>query len=189
MNVANALQMARQILLPKLKDASVILDATAGNGKDTLFLAQNTPPDAVIWAFDIQQTALASAETHLRQAGFFHKVRFIWDSHVNLSEHIHQPIDAAVYNLGYLPGSDHGITTAPESTVLSLDRLMHQLNQSGLVAIVAYTGHEPGLEEQKAVHAFLQSLPQKDFAVAGWQMLNQMNNPPMLYVIERIRRD
>ncbi|SDF09705.1 tRNA (mnm(5)s(2)U34)-methyltransferase [Sporolituus thermophilus] len=183
--IVNAVKMAHALLLPKLKNAYNVIDATAGNGKDTLFLATNTPPDAVIWAFDIQQTALDKTQALLADHGQARKVKFILASHVHIADFVKSPVDAAMFNLGYLPGGDHTVTTMPNTTVAALNQLLALLKPTGIISIVAYPGHDMGRREELAVRSFLAALPQKLYTVACWQMVNQVNNPPVLYIVER----
>lgn len=51
---SNSIQIAHLLLKEALKNAKIIVDATAGNGNDTLFIAQNATDEAKIFAFDIQ---------------------------------------------------------------------------------------------------------------------------------------
>ncbi|BBB92927.1 putative rRNA methylase [Methylomusa anaerophila] len=186
MEVVNALRMAQILIRARLKTARCVVDATAGNGKDTLFIAANTPADSTVWAFDIQEQALRKTRELLFQNGFDSKVRLINDSHAKVSYYIGTAIDAAMFNLGYLPGGSHAINTQPENTIAALSQILSQLVISGIVTIVAYPGYEHGLTEMAEVSYFLNQLPQKEYCVACWSMVNQINHPPLLYIVERV---
>ena len=56
--LSNSIQLAHCLLKDRLNEAKIIVDATAGNGNDTLFLAQNALNNAQIYAFDIQKEAI-----------------------------------------------------------------------------------------------------------------------------------
>ncbi|XEQ93073.1 hypothetical protein SCACP_19250 [Sporomusa carbonis] len=189
MVIANAVTMAHRLIISKLANARLVVDATAGNGKDTLFLAENIPHDAAVWAFDIQQQAIIKSQELLKKHGLEHKVKFILASHATIMSYISQPIDVAMFNLGYLPGGNHSINTRPEVTVEAITQILYLLNIGGIVTIVAYPGYEQGRLECQAVRKYLGSLNQKLFAVACWAMVNQKNNPPVLYIIEKIRSE
>ncbi len=189
MTIANAVTMAHSLLRDKLSSARTVIDATAGNGRDTLFLAANTPPDAVVWAFDLQQAALAATERRLAEHGLAGKCRLIADCHSRLGDYVAAPVDAAMFNLGYLPGGDHDFTTRAATTVAALGAVIALLAPGGLVTVVAYSGHPAGKEENAAVACYLAALPQADVTVAAWRMLNQRNMPPILYIIGRTGRD
>jgi tRNA G37 N-methylase Trm5 len=183
----NAVQAAQQMLLPYLTRANAVVDATAGNGKDTLFLATNTRPAAVVWAFDIQPSAIENTAKVLADAGLAEKVRLIQSSHDTISSTIDQPIDAAMFNLGYLPGSDRHIATQPTSSLAAVEQVTELLIPGGLMTIVAYPGHVSGNLENQVLRNFLSHLPQQKFSVVCWSMLNQINNPPLLYAVEKRR--
>lgn len=182
----NAVKMAQKLLLPELKQAKACLDATVGKGKDISFLAANSPANTVIWGFDIQAAAIISAQNLLTSAGLIRKTRLILDSHVNIEKYISGTIDVIMYNLGYLPGGSHDIFTQSDSTVASISASAKLLKREGIITIVAYPGFKAGKEEQLAVQTYLRTLPQKEFNVACWQLQNQVNNPPILYVIEKL---
>jgi hypothetical protein len=97
-------------------------------------------------------------------------------------------IDAAMFNLGYLPGGDHGFTTRAATTVAALGAVFDLLAPGGLVTVVAYPGHPAGDDENSAVAGYLEALPQEVFTVACWRTLNQRNRPPILYIIGRTGR-
>lgn len=187
MVVTNAVLMAHQFIRPKLATASLVVDATAGNGKDTLFLAENTAPTAVVWAFDIQQQALTKTEQLLNKQLLIDKVRLVLDSHANITNYITQPIDAVMFNLGYLPGGDQKINTCPDTTINAIAHSMQLLRVGGLMTVAAYPGYEHGRLECQSVHEYLTSLKQETFAIACWSMVNQRNNPPVLYIIEKMK--
>ncbi|SMC58668.1 tRNA (mnm(5)s(2)U34)-methyltransferase [Sporomusa malonica] len=186
MEIANAVVMAQRFLSPRLAAASLVVDATAGNGKDTLFLAGNIPHAAVVLAFDIQQQALSKTHEILTKYGLEHKVRLILDSHAHITKYINQPVDAAMFNLGYLPGGDHAVSTYPDATIEAISHTLPLLRTGGIVTIVAYPGYDHGRLECQVVHKYLAGLSQNQFAVACWSMVNQKNSPPVLYIIEKI---
>lgn len=189
MTVENALAMARHLLRDRLSAARTVVDATAGNGHDTLFLAANTPEDAAVWVFDLQREALDATARRLTENGLAGKCRLTLACHSTIAEYITAPVDAAMLNLGYLPGGDHGLTTRAATTVAALGATTGLLAPGGIITIVAYPGHTAGSEENEAVEAFLAALPQADFTVAVWKMLNQKNMPPILYVIGKTGRE
>ncbi|MDU4960431.1 MAG: class I SAM-dependent methyltransferase [Sporomusaceae bacterium] len=183
----NAVEAAQQVLLPYLGQAGTVVDATAGNGKDTLFLARHTPPQALVWAFDIQAAALAQTRDTLAAAGLVEKVRFCQTSHALLASVVPPPADAIMFNLGYLPGGDRRITTEAATTLTAVSEAAMLLAPGGLMTIVVYPGHEPGRLEEECLLPFLTALPQRQFSVACLRMLNQRHQPPVLYAVERRR--
>jgi threonine dehydrogenase-like Zn-dependent dehydrogenase len=184
-----AVKMAQFLLKDKLAHARFLVDATAGNGRDTLFLATHTPPDVIIRAFDIQEEALSKTDKLLQAHDVRGKVILVLDSHANMAKYCAEPLDVVMFNLGYLPGGEHRITTYSRTTLQAVEQALQLLRKSGIVTIAAYPGHEEGRCEKEELEAFLANLSQSDFNVACWHMVNQINCPPVLYVIEKLRED
>ena len=183
----NAVKMAKIVLLPKLREASIVVDATAGNGNDTLFLAQNTPLEAKVLSFDIQEKAIFNTQKLLAENNVLLKVDLILDTHVNISSYLKSNVDVVMFNLGYLPSSDHLVYTKPDTTVNALVNVLPSLRKEGIVTIIAYPGYKEGLEEMIVLEDFMKKLDQREFNVACFKMLNQKNNPPALYIIEKLK--
>jgi hypothetical protein len=64
-------------------------------------------------------------------------------------------VSLVMFNLGYLPGGDHAITTTPASTLKAMDMAMAFLRVGGMLSVVAYRGHAGGQEEFDAVAAWM----------------------------------
>lgn len=185
MQTISAIKVAQTLLKNPLASAKCIVDATAGNGNDTLYLAQNSPADAVVYAFDIQEAALR--ETKHKTAEFEWKINCILDSHAHVERHVAKPIDIAVFNLGYLPGGSHAITTSAETTLAAIEKIIAAASLNGIIAVIAYPGHEAGSEEYRRLAAFLENLPMKNFTVGLYKMINHSEKSPVLYIVERVR--
>ena len=186
---SNAPAAARFFLSQVLPTAACVVDATAGNGHDTLFLCQNSPANCQVWSFDLQQEALTACGELLARHGFAHKANLILADHATLREYIGASVDAAMFNLGYLPGHDHTVTTRPQSLRPALDGLLALLAPNGMVTIVAYPGHEPGQVEIEFLEAYLRLLPQNIYTAAKFSYMNQKNFPAILYFIGKTRRN
>ncbi len=192
--LSNAVQISHLLLKEALPKAKIIVDATAGNGNDTLFLAENAFANATIYAFDIQKDALSKAESKLQNRYDSDdnlksknlKVHFIHDSHEQIAKYVVNNIDLAIFNLGYLPGGNHEITTKLNATLTALTVIIEKLNIYGHIALVVYPGHEEGAKEATALRMYLQELNKKYFTVGYYQMINHKNNAPSLYWIEKV---
>lgn len=180
MSLKRVLPYTKSLLQEAVAPGDHVVDGTAGNGHDTLFLAELTGPAGKVYAFDIQEQAIRS--TAERVAAFSH-VELIHDSHSKIAEYVTEPIAAAVFNLGYLPKGDHAIVTKPDSTIRAIDQCLALLKDQGIVAIVIYSGHEGGSEERDAVMDFVRNLPQKEFDVLQYGFINQQHSPPFLVAI------
>ena len=179
------LEMAHQFLGQIITKEDVVVDATMGNGHDTVFLAGLAKQ---VYAFDIQEKALIKTQERLEAAGLIN-AQLILDGHEQVDTYVTEPIRAAIFNLGYLPAADKSVITLPETTLIALDKLCQALSVGGRIAVMVYYGHEGGQEEKEAVVAFAQSLPQQVFTVALYQNINQVNRPPFLIMIEKLKQE
>lgn len=151
-----------------------VVDATCGNGLDTVLLADLVGASGRVWAFDIQQEAILKTYSLLEQAGLAERVELVNCGHQHLAECINVSVTAVVFNLGYLPGGDRKITTETDTTITALEQAVKMLKPGGIAAITVYPGHDAGLEEASAVKNWVKSLPPKTFH--PW-LMGQMNVP------------
>lgn len=185
--LSNSIQLAHCLLKDRLKEAKIIIDATAGNGNDTLFLAQNALKEAKLYVFDIQKQAILNTKELLIKNNLtLTNIELIHDSHEKFDEYISSKIDIAIFNLGYLPGGNHEFTTKNDITLKTIDKMLNKLNINGHIAIVMYPGHEEGLKEYQAIKLFVKDLPKKAFTVGWYKMINHNLNAPALCWIEKV---
>lgn len=182
----NAVDLAKLIMTEKVSKGSIVLDCTLGNGNDTLHLANLVGENGKVYGFDIQAVALDITREKLEKENLLNRTVLIKDSHEKIDKYIKEELDLIVYNLGYLPGGDKNIRTNPESTLMSLEKSVKLLKKNGLLLVTSYTGHSGGLEEKEKVRDFLQKLNQKYVNVLEFNFINQKNNPPVLYGVEKI---
>ncbi|MDG3142168.1 class I SAM-dependent methyltransferase [Streptococcus suis] len=178
------LELSHDFLAEVLDTNSITVDATMGNGNDTLFLAQHSQQ---VYAFDIQEEALKKTQQRLTEAGVSN-ARLILDGHEHLGQYVTRPLRAAIFNLGYLPSADKSITTQAQTTLEALEQVLSLLEVGGRVSLMIYYGHEGGEMEKDAVLAFVRQLNQKSYTVMLYQALNQVNTPPFLVMIEKVSR-
>ncbi len=190
--VGNALERAAAGLAPGAFLLAV--DATCGNGHDTLFLAQTLrrlhpvfPSGGMVLAFDIQAEARENARRRLDEHGLAEGVRFIPEGHETLAAHLPAGalLGAIMYNLGFLPGSNRLVTTGAATTLASLAAALEHLLPGGVCAVHAYGGHAGGAEELRAVEAFFAGLPFDAFPVARYAFGNKARNPETLFLAEK----
>lgn len=155
---------AKAILSEKLNAGDWVIDATAGNGHDTLFLKQCVGEEGKVWAFDVQAQALEQTQLRLSEAGFKAGVEYIHAGHEHLLEKIPEAaqgkIAAIMFNLGYLPGGDKALITKTETTLSALNQSLEVLEPGGILSIILYPGHSGGNEEAEAVLRWGKSLPE-----------------------------
>ena len=184
MKLLRILPFARQLLRDTIIPGETVVDATAGNGNDTEFLAQHVGDSGHVFAFDIQQAALDA--TGIRLGELNERVTLVLDSHENVKQYIKRQIGGAVFNLGYLPHSeDLTIVTTPDSTIKAIDIMLGMLKKGGIIAISVYDGHEGGSEERDALLDYVKNLHQADVHVIRYELVNQRNHPPFLIALEK----
>ena len=184
-----ALVFARQLIEGRLKNGGHALDGTAGNGRDTLFLAQLAGGSGKVWAFDIQAQALSNTAGLLRENGVEERVELIATSRADLADYVREPLDAAMFNFGYLPGGDKTVTTKADSSARAMQAAAALLAEGGLLTAVVYSGHPAGRAEAAAIEQWAAALPQEQYQVLHYRFTNQRNYPPQLLAIEkRIRK-
>lgn len=181
-------QLAHEALRPVVRPGDIVVDATAGNGHDTCFLAQLVGLKGRVWAFDNQAAAVERTqhrvlEHHLTQ------VTLCLADHGDIRQLI--PVDeyghvaAIMWNLGYLPGGDKRHVTQKGSTLRSLEEGLPLLRVGGRATLLAYPGHPGGIEEAAAVAQFLQSLPENQYRVEIVTGPPGLGPSPRLFLIEK----
>jgi len=148
-------QQVQNELCQYLFEGSIAIDATAGNGHDTVFLAEKIGDAGHVFAFDIQHQAIENTLMRLQELKLEQRVTLIEDSHEQLQNHIpasDQGLMAVImFNLGYLPGSDKNCITRTASTLRALNQAITLLGPNSALSIMLYPGHEGGEEETNAV--------------------------------------
>lgn len=181
----NALNYAHYVLRSTVKDGDVVVDATSGNGNDTLLLCNLVGPQGRVYAFDIQEKAVTATREKMTAYGLTDRSECILDSHENIGNYVSVPISAAVFNLGFLPGANRQITTRPVTTIKALEKLLPLIKPGGLVVVVVYPGHEEGAAEKIALEDYTSGLDQTEHTVIKVDFINQINNPPLVLLIEK----
>ena len=179
-------QLAHNILRRVLQPGSKVLDATAGNGHDTLFLAKIVGSENVT-AIDLQLKALEAARARL-SAEHHANVQWLQGDHAIQLEQLEQNNEryqAIVFNLGYLPGADKNVVTQVESTARAITVAERMLEVGGVMTVITYPGYDAGREEEQ----YLRSV-----AAARSQSANRIDriagnesdpHSPVLYVFRR----
>jgi predicted methyltransferase len=188
MSLCEILPFARSLIQQVVQPGDLVVDATMGNGHDTLFLANLVGPSGTVLAYDIQFIALQKTKKRLEDAQCLTQVRLFCKGHqtaVDELEQYQQPLSAAMFNLGYLPGGDRSIVTRPETTLLALRGIVRFLKPGGLITVVIYSGHHGGKEEANALLDELSGWNHNQYNIMRYQWLNRPNHPPFLIAIEK----
>lgn len=169
-----------------LKPGDTVLDATCGNGHDTLFLSQLVLDSDIgqVIACDIQESALAQTRQRLiinLPPGQIDRVQLLHDDHSKLSIEA-ASLAAVIYNLGYLPGGDKSLTTTTTSTLNSLDCSLKWIQEGGFICVTCYPGHPSGAEEEEKVLEWAQTLSPQEWSVCHHRFLNRRRSPSLLLI-------
>jgi predicted methyltransferase len=177
-------EMAHRLLMDRVKEGDTVVDATAGNGHDTVFLAQLVGENGRVHAYDIQAAAIEATAARLERAGLRERVILHHASHADIAV-LSDPLQAVVFNLGYLPGSDKTVITQATSTLQAVQAALAKLVSGGMVLLVLYRGHPGGEEEAAAIEAYVKKLEASEFLVLKYEYINPNNLPPYILAIEK----
>jgi SAM-dependent methyltransferase len=168
-----------------LRDGDVAIDATCGNGHDTLLLARLVGARGHVRGFDIQQRAIEETGRRLAEADLSGRVTLLRAGHEELAQHITEPARVVLFNLGYCPRGDRSIITRPETTGIALAQSLDLLAAGGVVLVTVYPGHNGGAEEQSVVESWAAGLDPRTFHC--WRMGQTNVNPdaPFLLLVQK----
>jgi predicted methyltransferase len=178
-----AVQWSHHLLRQYVKPGDAVVDATAGNGHDTLLLAELVGPAGQVFAFDVQAAAIHATRQRLgTQAA---QCTLIQASHHVMAEHLPTQVAAVLFNLGYLPGADKSCITQTETTLQALDSALALLKPHGLLVVVVYPGHTGGDAEAAAVADKLSGIPWAQAEVQHLRPANRTTRSPECWVAVR----
>ena len=182
----NKITEVNKIFLEKIiEKGDVVIDATMGNGYDTVYLGNLVGENGKVYAFDVQEEALISTRKKVIRDNMEDRVELIFDGHENLDKYVQESVSCIVFNLGYLPRAKHAIITKPNTTLEAIKKGLNLLKPNGIMSIAAYIGHEGGLEEKNYICEYLDNLDQREYNVLHMEFTNQINNPPQLILVEK----
>jgi hypothetical protein len=153
-----------------------------GNGYDTEFLSKTVGERGRVYAFDIQEQAVASTAAHLRESGCPQNYTLIRASHHTVKDYVKEPIKAGMFNLGYLPGGDKSITTMRVTTMPAIEAAISLLGPRSILSVAIYPGHEEGDLEGKMVSEYLSTLDRFRVSVAQIKIINSPTSPYFMVV-------
>jgi len=183
--LTKATDLAKLFMKRIVSQGDIVVDATVGNGNDTLFLAELVGQKGKVYGFDIQKKALEKANQRIKKNGLNDRVKLIQDGHENIDKYIDTKVKGIMYNLGYLPGENKIITTKAYTTIISIGKALELLDKGGGISICIYTGHEEGAKECVEIINYLEKIDQSDYNIVKLEFINQKNNPPKLVLIEK----
>lgn len=181
----NAIEISKVIMERTISPGDTVIDCTVGNGNDTISLAELVGSNGKVYGFDIQNRAIESTRNKLKDKNLLDRVILINDGHENLLHYVKEKVNFIVFNLGYLPQGDKNIVTRPNTTIKAIEESLKILTPGGIILTTCYISHDGGLEEMKKVEEYLSNLNQKEYSTLKFRFINQINNPPILYGVEK----
>jgi len=181
-----AVPLSHFLLRERVAPGDRVIDATCGNGQDTLLLAELVGIEGKVWAFDIQEEALSATKDRLEAADLAGRVSLVHAGHERMAEFVAEPVKAILFNLGYLPTGEREVKTSAATTVAALEQGKMLLFPAGIILIAVYTGHGGGAEEWAAVTAWAEGLDPHEFNVWLSRQMNRSEKAPFLVLVEKV---
>lgn len=171
----------RRFLLPG--DRAV--DATMGNGHDTLMLCELVGESGKVYAFDVQAQAVENTRLRLKEAGVEERAELHLCGHEHMSEYVKAPVQAVMFNLGWLPGGDKHVTTLWQTTKTAVLSALKLLEIGGICIICVYPGHEAGDYEREQLRQYLAAIRPQDFNIVHHKFINAGPGAPECYILQK----
>jgi predicted methyltransferase len=212
MGFVSVLSFAHDLVRQRIRPGDAAIDATAGNGNDTLVLARAVGRDGLVLAFDIQELALERTGRKLTEAGIgwnranpdteaaaaagsgrrpAAECLLVPTSHAEMERWAKaagvDSVAAVMFNLGYLPGdgADRSVITRADSTLPAMEAALRLLRPGGVLTAVLYPGHPGGGEEAAAVERWAAGLAQAEAQVLVYRFGNAPAAAPYLIAVEK----
>ena len=184
MNNYQITQWCANFIRQQVQEGDFCIDATMGNGNDTLLLTQLCGKSGKVLAFDIQKQALETTKKKLTAAHVPENYKLLLESHANMAEYANpDSVSCIVFNFGYLPGGDHTLATRGETSIEALTQSLTLLKKGGMISLCIYSGGDSGFGERDQILAWLKELDSRKYLVIKSDYYNRPNNPPIPVLI------
>ena len=161
------------------------VDATMGGGRDTRWLCERVGDEGRVYAFDVQPEAVERTRALLDAEGLAHRATLFCEGHQHMADYVPEPVDAVMFNLGWLPGAVHAVTTRTETTLQAVEAALSLLKPQGLLTVCIYPGHDEGARELRALTEWAVGLDAKAYDALLKCYMNQPNDPPQLIAVKK----
>ncbi len=178
-------ELAHQAVSQVIRAGDTVIDATAGNGLDTIFLALKTGPSGRVYSFDIQEEALFRTAEKLKEQNLNQWVSLVEAGHEKIAGHVNETVSVVMYNLGYLPGASSAITTMLDTTLQSFHQALALLQPGGIITVVLYPGHKEGKIEKEGLIPVFSRLSSFEYTVLHYNYLNKSSGSPELVIVQK----
>ncbi len=179
-------QWCHHFIREHVREGDICIDATAGNGNDTLLLAELVGEPGKVFAFDIQEQAVRATKKRLEEHGFLERAEIICDSHTKMEEYVKGEVSCIVFNFGYLPGGSHTLATKKDTSIEAIGIGLRLLSKGGLMSLCIYSGGDSGFEEKEGILNYLKTLDGRQYLVIVSEYYNRGNNPPVPVMIFKL---
>lgn len=185
----SARHWAAELIEGALFEGARAVDATLGNGHDALWLCGLVGERGHVYGFDVQPEAVERSRARLAEAGMEARATLMLDGHEHMADSIEAgSVDAVMFNLGWLPGAPHGVTTRTETTLRAVGAALDLLKEDGLLTVCVYPGHAEGARERDALLAWARMLDEAQYDTMLRCYLNQSGDPPLMIAVRKNRR-
>lgn len=173
-------QWCANFIRQQVQEGNLCIDATMGNGNDTLLLSQLCGTSGKVYAFDIQKQTLEATQAKLTAENAPENYTLLLESHTNMDKYVGSgSVSCIVFNFGYLPGGDHALATKAETSIQALSVALSLLKKGGMISLCIYSGGDSGFEERDQILAWLKELDPHKYLVIKSDYYNRPNNPPI----------
>ena len=171
----------------QVQPGDLCIDATMGNGNDTLLLSRLCGSTGKVLAFDIQEQALNATRERLDTANAPDNYTLLLESHANMAQYAEpDSVNCIVFNFGYLPGGNHALATRGETSVQALSQALVLLKKGGMISLCIYSGGDSGFEERDQILAWLKQLDSHKYLVIKSEYYNRPNHPPIPVLVIKL---
>lgn len=181
----NARHLAADYMRRTLREGDTAVDATMGNGHDTQFLCELVGASGQVYAFDVQQSALDNTGKRLEDAGMADRATLILAGHETMAQFVRSPVRAVMFNLGWLPGAQHIVTTKTNTTLEAVSAAAGLLLPGGVMTICVYPGHEEGGRELSALLNWAAGLDVRTYNVLHHHFICASPKTPRLILVQK----
>lgn len=181
------LELQKEFILRHLGDGGIAVDFTMGNGHDTSFLSKVVGESGHVYAFDVQPEAIDSTKKTLAVNGCCDNVTLILDSHSNVKKYVACPINAGMFNLGFMPGGDKSKTTMRKTTLPAVRDAVELLAPGGILSVAIYPGHEEGDAEGRELREYYATLDRHVLCCTEIHIVNSPASPYFTIIEKRLK--
>ena len=194
---SSLIQISHAVWRNYCAEGDIVVDATMGSGKDTVFLASLIGPKGLVIAVDKQEDAVKKTASLLDVMDYSSRAKLICKDHGSLDEiltanltltQLSMGISCAVFNLGYQPGGGKQFATKDQSTIAALNAVWPNIRHGGLLSVHVYSGHEGSIEEVEAVANWMKVMDWSDAQISACSQFNKRQNVETAYfAVKKLR--